>query len=324
MRKRRDQHYESLFMAMSEGFALCESILDDSGKLVDYLILEINPALQAMLGVGPEVAGTTLSDGPPTGRRWLAVCDEVFRTGEPMSFEVHNQESGRWHEIRLNRVAPNQMAQFFFDITDRKAAADRQAELFDELNHRVKNNLAMVSSLLALQARGAGPTTRNHLMKAVDRLASVSAVHESLYSGHRTEDVDFGGYLQGLCARLSDSLLEGERVRIEVTATGELVSIDHAAPLGMIVNELVTNAAKYAYPQPQSGVIQVRFGRDDQGLFLSISDTGVGMPKGRGGRSTGLGMKVVTSLVQQVGGVLTVQAPPGTRFDIRLASADGS
>ncbi len=124
--KQRDLNYDALFQAMSEGVAFCEAIRDDAQHLVDYTILEINPALRSMLGVGPEAVGAKLSDSGPPNKRWLKVCDGVLQTGEPANFEYHNRQTGRWHEIRISRAAGNCLAQFFFDITERKTV---EAEL---------------------------------------------------------------------------------------------------------------------------------------------------------------------------------------------------
>jgi len=316
--RERDLHYAALIRSMSEGFALCEAIWDEAGALADYRIIEINPALQAMLGIGPEVTGTRLSDSGSKDARWLAVCQRAMATGEPVGFDFHNQATGRWHEIRVNRVASDRMAQFFFDITERKRAEARQATLFDELNHRVKNNLAIVSGLLTLQAQGAEPHVRQHLMKAVDRVQSISEVHGSLHKGDRTEDLDFGPYLEQLCRRLAVSLGEDGRITIAVAAQSAAISIDHAVPLGMAVNELVTNAAKYAYPPPQKGSIRVCFARDGDELLLTVRDTGKGLAQGAEKRAKGLGMKLVRSLVAQVGGELEAETGPGAAFTIRL------
>jgi PAS domain S-box-containing protein len=317
--KDRDERYEALFKTMSEGFALCEAIRDEAGRLVDYRIIEINPALRGMLGVGPEVVGTRLSDGGSSGgEAWLSLCDRVLRTGNPASFEFHNRATGRWHEIRVNRVTQSRMGQFFFDVTERKAAEARQAGLFEELNHRVKNNLGIVSAVLGMQARGTEPRVRGELMKAIGRVQSISEVHDALYKGNRTEDVDFGPYLEGLCRRLSDSLLADDRIRIVVEAQSAPVAVDHAVPLGVIVNELVTNAVKYAYPAPETGVIAVRFSREEDGALLSVSDAGRGLPVGAEKKTKGLGMKLLGPLVEQVGGALTVGGPPGATFEIRI------
>ncbi len=308
---------ETLFETMSEGFSLCGAICDAEGRLVDYTILEMNPALRKILGVGPEAIGTRFSDGPRRAD-WLKLCDRVIRTGTPARWEFHNPAIGRWHEIRIGRVTETMMAQFFIDITERKLAEARQGELFDELNHRVKNNLSMVSSFLHLQARSASPQAREELTKAVVRVQSIAQVHSALYRGARREDVDLGGYLHELCSGLATSLVSDDRVVIDVEAESLVAPVDTAVALGMVVTELVTNAAKYAYPPPTAGRIAVRLARRDGEIVLSVSDTGAGLnADGSGGRE-GLGLRLVGSLVEQVHGELAVSGPPGTTFDVRL------
>lgn len=316
--------YGYLFSNISEGFAICEALRDTSGVLVDYVILQINPALQNMLGVGPEAAGTKLSDSGNVSKPWLELCDGVLRTGTPATFEFHNRETGRWHDIRIARLTDSRMAQFFHDITERKNAEERQRRLFEEINHRVKNNLTMVSSVLRLQARDADAVAREQLLKAVGRVQSISEVYRALYSDRRTGDLDFGAYLKELCQALAESLIDDSgRIEIRVEAESESVPVDTAIPLGMVVNELVTNAVKHAYPSPARGVISVRF-RAQPECILEVSDAGQGLPE-NAETSSGLGMKLVTSLVQQAGAELSVRRHPGTTYMVRFVpSAEAS
>ena len=315
----RNLHYDAIFQTISEGFALCEAIRDQDGRLTDYVVLEMNPALQAMLEVGPEAVGGRLSDVRGEWSAWLALCDRVLRSGIPRSFEHHNPATGRWHEVHVNRVTPTRMGQLFFDVTERKAAQARQAEMFDELNHRVKNNLGIVIALLNMEGRAGGPALRAALDKAVDRVQSIAAVHESLSTQHLSGEVDFGGYLRNLVDRLTRSLLSDGRIRIEVEAYPcSPFSIDQAVALGIVVNELVTNAVKYAFAPPLQGLIRVRFQSLEGGALLSVEDNGRGLPADFDGAGGGLGARLVRSFVAQVGGELTIRHQPGATFEIRL------
>jgi len=314
----RNLHYDAIFRTMSEGFALCEAIWGEDGRLADYVVLEMNPALLTMLGAGPEVVGRRLSDVPGDWRAWLALCDRVLKSGIPRSFERHNPATGRWHEVHVTRVTPTRMGQLFFDVTDRKAAQARQVEMFDELNHRVKNNLGIVIALLNMQGRAGTPALRTALGKAVDRVQSIAAVHESLTAEHRGGEIDFGAYLRGLVERLSKSVLVDGRIGIELEECAWPVSIDHAVALGIVVNELVTNAAKYAYPAPEKGSIRIRFQAAEGGAVLTVADTGLGLPADFAGSGKGLGARLVKSFVAQVGGKLTIRHQPGATFEIRL------
>jgi PAS domain S-box-containing protein len=320
----RQLSFAALLENMNEGFAMCEAIWDAKGHLADYTILEMNPALQRMLGVGPEVVGTKLNDSAGDWTDWLKLCSRVLKTGEPASFEIHTQGVDLWHEIRVTRVSETRMAQLFFDITERKRAEARQTELFDELNHRVNNNLTLVSSILRMKARESdSDVVRDQLFRADSRVQSIAQVHKALYRGARKDAVDFGAYLQDLCGGVKEALADDTRVEVRVEAEAISLSVDTAIPLGMVVNELVTNAVKYAYPPPDKGLILVRFVRVGDGLVLSVRDSGRGLPGHAESRvSGGLGMKLVKSLVAQVQGKLITLGPPGAAFEITLAAHD--
>jgi two-component sensor histidine kinase len=321
----RNLQYDSLFETMSEGFALGEAIWGDDGRLTDYVILEINPALLRMLGRGPELAGSKFSSMSGRARGWLALCERVLRSGAPESFEFQAPAGGRSYEIRVTRISDSRMAQFFFDITDRKAAVARQAEMFEELNHRVKNNLSLVAGMLQMQARGAEPAVRDQLTKAVDRVQSIAQVHQALYRGASNDDIDFGAYLTDLCASLFRSLMADGRITLDVQAEPIDLPVDMVIPLGMAVNELVTNAVKYAYPPPETGLVSVDFRRDQDQFRLTVGDGGCGLPEPSKAGAGGLGMTLVNSLVGQVHGTLVVRRHPGATFEITVpakASAD--
>jgi two-component sensor histidine kinase len=315
--------FDALLENMTEGFALCEAILDAQGRLADYTILELNPALQRMLGVGSEAVGTKLSDSAGDRTDWLKLCDRVLKTGEPASFEIHTHNIDRWHEIRVTRVTESRMAQLFFDISERKKAERRQAELFDELNHRVNNNLSLVSGILRMKARETdSEAVRDQLLRADARVLSIAQVHRALYRGPRNDVVDFGSYLEELCAGIRESLIHDDRIDVKIDAESIPVTVDAAITLGMIVNELVTNAVKYAYPSPDKGLIWVRFVREKERLLLSVRDSGPGLAEDTEGRpGGGLGMKLVKSLVTQIQGEIATFGPPGTAFQITLPAS---
>lgn len=311
--------YRQLFDAMSEGFALVEVIRGADGHLADYIIVEINPALQRMLGVGPEVVGRRMTEGGTPDPRWMKACEAALNTGKPLSWDFHNPATGRWHEIRLNPVAPDRIAQFFFDITEREEAKRRQAELFDELNHRVKNNLALVSGLLSLQARSAPEgEARTQLFDAVRRVQSIADLHASLYKGPSNDRVSFDSYLRDVCSSIAKSMLDPQRVTIDLFAEPVELDLDRATPLGMALNELIANAAKYAYPPPETGVVRVRLVREaGGGLVLSVEDDGKGLDDSESAIG-GIGMKLIPALVQQAGATMTIEPGQGAHFVIRV------
>jgi two-component sensor histidine kinase/PAS domain-containing protein len=317
----REARYRALFEGVSEGFALIEGVYSDSGELADFVLLEANPALIEMFKVTPDVVGRRRSEyADPAKPEYVAACERAL-TGTPMRIELFSHSTQRWYDVRLSWLGENRLAQIVVDITDRKLAENRQAEMFDELNHRVKNNLAAVSAMLSMQARAAeDPKLSEQLSKAVDRIETIAEVHASLYRVSSTDQVDFAAYLKRLCERLTASLLDGERVRIEVDADPTMTPLDEAVSLGLIVNELVTNAAKYAYPPPVAGVIRVALRNMPDQLMLKVGDEGRGLPDTR--LSTGIGMRLVRSLAQQCGGELQVDCERGASFVVRLKAHD--
>lgn len=317
----REARYRALFQGVSEGFGLMEGVWGEDGHLVDLVAIEANPAILKMFKLEGPVVGRLQSDMVPSpGPDYLPACERAFR-GERVRLELWGPNTQRWFEIRLSRAGENRLAQIVVDITERKAAETRKSEMFDELNHRVKNNLASVSAMLGMQARLAGdPAVREQLQKAVDRIQTIGDVHASLYRVSSADLVDFGDYLRRLCERLAATVVDGERVRLQVQVDAVMTPLDEAVALGLIVNELVTNAAKHAYPSPAAGVIHVRLVHAPDELVLSVSDEGQGLPEPLDGR--GIGMRLVRSLVQQCRGKLEVKSDHGASFTVRVRDRD--
>jgi two-component sensor histidine kinase/PAS domain-containing protein len=313
----REARYRALFEGVSEGFAILEAVWDDEGHLADFVVVDANPALLAMFHADTAILGRRQSE--LYGSRdpdYIEACERAFR-GQPSRLEVPSGRGRRWFDVRLSPVGRDRIVQLAVDVTERKAAETRRVEMFDELNHRVKNNLAAVSAMLSMQSRIAEhPTVREHLQKAVDRIETIGDVHASLYRASSTDEVDFGSYLRRLCERLATTIVDGERVRLEVQADAVMAPLDEAVALGLIVNELVTNAAKYAYPAPASGVIRVELRNAPHELRLTVRDEGVGLAEE--GPTRGIGMRLVRSLVQQCKGEMQVRSSPGAEFAVRL------
>lgn len=203
----------------------------------------------------------------------------------------------------------------------RRERAARLAEhelLLRELNHRVKNNFQMVASLLEMQRRRAeDPATSAALEETLRRVRSMAEAQAALYHDPtEVQAVDAQGYLKELCGSLADSLLLTGDVRLECDAQSALISRDRAVAVGMVVNELVTNAAKYAFPGGRTGVVRVRFEKAESGWRLTVSDDGVGM-KADASR-TGLGKRLIEAFARQAGGSISTGAGPGTTVILDL------
>lgn len=233
--------------------------------------------------------------------------------------------------VSLVRTADGQPLHYISvieDISARKRAEAEREELMRqqdllmrEMNHRIKNSLQMVANLVYMQAADLRDAdARWRFQETANRVTTIARVHERLYRFSDVTAVDFGPYLRDLCHDLAGSLGLGG-TRLAVDAIDTTLPPDTALPLGLIVNELVTNAAKYAYPTGALGPVQVRLDRTQGGrLRLSVSDKGVGLPPGfRPETSSGLGMRVLQALTAQLDADLHVaEGGRGTCFQVVL------
>ena len=213
------------------------------------------------------------------------------------------------------------------DLTARKKAEEsvhaslREKEvMLKEIHHRVKNNMQIISSLLNLQANSRG----NEFLKAEfqdsqNRIRAMALVHEKLYDSENLATIDFESYLRGLTAQLFRSF-RGTVGNVSCTcaAPGISFGVDIAVPCGLIVNELVTNTLKHAFPDGRDGAIQVILEKSDDGAFImKVEDNGVGLPEGFDPAATKtLGMQLVRNLATQLVGAVTFVSNHGALFCI--------
>jgi two-component sensor histidine kinase len=197
-----------------------------------------------------------------------------------------------------------------------KGALERHQVLLKEITHRVKNSLAIVASMLKLQANEANdPALTLHLEKAASRVSAVAKAHERIHQANGPDRLDLGAYVRDVCQDLNEAT---PLCHIEVAVDpGIDVQTDRAVPIALIANELITNAAKYAYPVDQGGNIWVRVARAaDDTIELSVRDEGQGLPADFEPHSApGLGMRIVRALSKQLNAAIQVRRlNPGTEF----------
>ena len=197
-----------------------------------------------------------------------------------------------------------------------KAALERQQFLVKEMNHRVKNSLALVVGMLRLQAReNSEPAFVQQLEDATLRVGAIARVHEQLYQSADVERFDVGRYIEGICKDLGASFAQCE---IEVQAqAGIVISTDRAISSALIVNELVSNAAKHAYQGQGVGKVWVNIATTGVDSFsIAVRDEGGGLPKDiEFGKGKGLGARMVRALAEQLNASLEVVARyPGVEF----------
>ncbi len=198
---------------------------------------------------------------------------------------------------------------------------DQKSFLLRELQHRVMNSLALLSSVLEMQKRYVrNPTAREHLSRARDRVVAMGTVYRYLYQANASDHIDFANFLKLICEESQNAYAGAHKPTISVEVQPLQLSSSHAISLAMLTHELITNALKHAYPEGEPGPIHVTLKRVKDGIELRVSDEGRGLPEDfQIGQSDSLGMKVIASTAAQLGGKLEVnRLEKGTEFLIRL------
>ncbi|MCQ6963814.1 PAS domain S-box protein [Methanolobus chelungpuianus] len=211
------------------------------------------------------------------------------------------------------------------DITERKKAEEAllQTEKIrkKEIHHRVKNNLQVISSLLYLASENfRDPAVIEAFMDSRNRVRSMALIHEELYQSKDIANIDFADYTKNLLEYLSKSYrIDDKDIDLLSNIENVYLGVDTAVPLGMIINELVSNSMKHAFKSGAHGMISVNLSTQDSTLVLQVKDNGVGLPPEIDFRNTeSLGLQLVTTLVDQIDGTIELDVNEGTEFIIRF------
>lgn len=193
---------------------------------------------------------------------------------------------------------------------DLRVANERLEMLVREVHHRVSNSLQMVLSFVSLQAgQTSDPTARGALEATQSRIQAISKVHQSLYTRDDITAVDLDRYLETLVSELRTSLGKREpAIALSLHADPIIVSPDEAVSLGVIVNELVNNAAKYAFAETASGTIRVDLRETSDSFSLTVSDDGHGYDPSAPPQGTGMGMRIVSAVTRSLGSELETES----------------
>ena len=308
-----------------------------------------NPGLIGVASVDADLAspsGNALRTGRPVISNHLE-HEERFRTpdllkahgvrrainvilqgeGKPYGvLEVDSRDPGEFsdHDIAFLQGAANILGMAIerqrYERNLREAL-EQQKILVNEINHRVKNSLQLVASMFSLQASATqNATVVQSLKEAVSRVTAVARIHERLYRSPDVMTVDLTSYMADICRDLAELI-----PHCHVAYTGEssiMMATDRAVRVALLATELVTNAAKHAYAEGQSGTVHLHLARAECGelVTLSVRDEGKGMPASfNPAHSSGLGMRIINAMVAQTKGKLSVRVcNPGSEFSIEI------
>lgn len=268
--------------------------------------------------------------GPELGAKMDASDSRIMREGTP--FDETNEANGRVFRTLAfpiyRRGRPAYLVGFTLDITDQKRAEEKALQslreketLIRELYHRTKNTLQVVRSMLELQAEEyPGSDSARRLVKdAEDRIQAIALVHQMLYESRDLSNIPIKDYVSELAALVYRSFgVSEERISLDLEVAERSLALETAVPVGLILNELMTNSMKHAFPDRRSGGIRILLADEGSGaLVLRYSDDGVGVPPGFDffNRDT-LGLKLIRSIGAQINGEVSFEANHGVACSI--------
>jgi PAS domain S-box-containing protein len=304
----------------------------------DHVLTYLSPQSGSLLGYSQEealVRWMELATDNPANKRGLEATQRAIDTGKaqpPFELELrHKNGKSVWVEAREGPVVENgrtvAIVGALTDISGRKIAEEFQAAalqekgaLLREFQHRVKNSLAIIAGIAELEANhSADPAVHKALGSLAGRIRTLSELYTLLHNSEQTSRVALDRY----CESISDFVMAAHAVRDgRITLKRRLAPLitdaGHASTLGLILNELLTNALKYAFPGSRAGAITLSLTKEDEDLVLEIADDGVGLPSGFELQSAqGLGLQLVKMLANQLGGSLSYRSGEQTVFVIR-------
>ncbi|MEN9202151.1 MAG: PAS domain S-box protein [Thermostichus sp. DG_1_6_bins_120] len=316
-----------------EQAALGIAIMDWRGYAI-----KVNPALEEMLGYSAgELASMSLCDfthPEDAPKNWQLFQEILKGQREHYRLEkryIHRNGQVFWCRLAVSCVRDSDGKNLFTigifeDITEEKraelqiqAALQEKEILLREIHHRVKNNLQIISSLLRLQADQIKSRKYARVFKdAGSRIQAMSLIHEGLYQSNSLAAVDLNQYLHNLISNLFHSYgVNPGNIRANIRAEGIRLNLDEAVLCGLIINELVTNSLKYAFPKGRSGEIRVHFSQTYEYTQLRVSDNGIGLPPQFDFKETqSLGLQLVATLTEQLEGTVELRNKSGTTFII--------
>jgi two-component sensor histidine kinase len=331
-----------LFEVLSSGVAIYD-VIDDGN---DFIFKDINSAGELIEHAQrQDIIGKSFHEFFPnvdeTGID--ATFKRVWLTGIPECFPMityKNEKIALWVTNYIYRLTSGELVAVFDDITARKKAEETlsiiEISRKQEIHHRIKNNLQVISSLLELQAekfRNRECIRDSEVMEAFresqDRVISMALIHEELYRGDGLETLNFSQYIEELAGNLFLTYRLGNtNVSLNMDLAENLFfDMDTAIPLGTIVNELVSNSLKYAFTGRDKGEIRIELRREESkneesqntSYTLTVSDNGVGIPDSLDIENLdSLGMQLVVSLVDQLDGEFELKRNNGTEFTVRF------
>jgi len=201
------------------------------------------------------------------------------------------------------------------------ASLKEKEVLLSEIHHRVKNNLQLIHSLLSLQERAIKDESYREMFKDIqNRIRSMALIHGELYKSEYLAKIDFDSYIKHLANSLFRTYETTGKIVLKIEVEDVSLSINSAIPCGLILNELISNSLKYAFPEEREGEIKITLRGIEDKIELVVSDDGIGVPEDLDLQNVeSLGLQLVIALVKQLEGTIKLERNGGTTFKITFA-----
>lgn len=332
--------YESVVTNTQESVVITEA---EPSDLPGRKILYVNKAFSRMTGYSREdVLGKPLGflNGPKTDEETLKNLRNAIVNYNPIEVEFINYKKNGdefWVNTSMVPVSDNKGNYTHWvaigrDVTSRRnfeeeiqtSLAEKET-LLAEIHHRVKNNLAVISGMMQLQAFESDNTDlQDKLFDSVSRIKTMATVHELLYHTNSFSDIDFSQTLEYLIRSVSSTLQSNGSIKVDINSEPVKLNINQAIPVSLIVNEVITNAYKHAFNGQNSGKIVINFKNNNQGMLLEIIDNGVGLPNDFDKLDlSSMGLKLINVLSEQIDADYNFERlNKGTKFMINFEKSD--
>ncbi|MEX0724287.1 MAG: PAS domain S-box protein [Gracilimonas sp.] len=330
---------ESVVTNTNESVVITEA---EPSELPGRKIIFVNEAFTELTGYDKEFAiGRTLSflNGPKTDQEERLKLRAAMQKYEPAEAELLNYKNNGeefWIKISMVPVTDNKgnythWVSIGRDVTEERkyqsrirASLDEKETLLAEIHHRVKNNLAVVSGMMQLQAFDSeNKELQTKLFDSVARIKTMATVHELLYQSNSFSQLEFSDTLKKLVENISETLQKDGEIELDINCEHIKLNINQAIPAALIVNEVLTNAYKHAFSDKKKGKIEFKVAEKDQLVCIEITDNGIGIPKNKLSEGGSLGLHLITALTGQINGTNEyVNFGDGTTFKLEFERYD--
>ena len=306
--------YTDLFMSMGQGFYISEIMYNEKDGPCDYRFLDVNPAFEKIVGLPKDkIVGRTyreiVSPDPESG--WLDCFIRVAKTGKAENYDFASAYYNTHFETYAFRPKRGQFAALVKDVSECINAKNRISQLLEEktllieeTHHRMKNNMNVIQSLLSLQASHLNDEdAKAVLLEASERINCMRILYQKIFEKKNLDSMPLDEFVPSLINEIIAAMRNETKISALCNIVPVKMDIDKLSTLCVILNELVTNKIKFAFPDMKEGVISIDVSKSNDKLQIRIYDDGTDFPKDfRIENSPGFGMKLVSMLIDQMDG----------------------